>query len=192
MKWNSAIRRAIVIPALLICALPAFGQDAREWFLQGNSLSSQGRFEEAVEAYRQSIDLNPSAVAYYNLGIAYKRLNRLEESASAFEKTVELEPFNLDARYSLGNVYNLQERWGDAIGQLNVVVHLRRNDAGAHGNLGWAYYNYRDGPPFKLLVILNLQKAVTLFEEQNNTQAADATRKVLEEAKSKFGYPERP
>jgi hypothetical protein len=37
-------------------------------------------------------------------------------------------------------------------------------------------------------VIINLQKATDLFEEQNLPQAARATGEVLQEAKTKFGF----
>ena len=35
--------------------------DAEQWFAEGNRLSSQGKFEEAAEAYQKSIDQNPLA-----------------------------------------------------------------------------------------------------------------------------------
>ena len=127
-------------------------------------------------------------MAHFNLGLAYKNLNQLEEAATAFKKTVELEPGNLDARYSLGNIYNHLNRWEDAIAQLNIVIHRRRDDAEAHGNLGWAYYNFRKGPTFKYLVVINLTKAVELFESKNQLEAANSTRKVLEEAMTQFGF----
>ena len=162
-------------------------EKAEDWFLRGNLFSRQGLLKEAVEAYKKSIKSNPKAtVAYFNLGLAFKKLNRLEEAATAFKKTVELEPGNLNARYSLGNTYNHLNRWKDAIAQLNIVVHRRQDDAEAHGNLGWAYYNIKKGPPFKYLVIINLKKAVELFESQNQLGAANATRKVLEEAMTRF------
>ena len=164
-------------------------EKAEDWFLKGNILSRQGRFEEAVDAYKKSIGLNPSAtVAHFNLALAYKNLNRQEEAAVAFEKTVELEPGHLDARYSLGSIYNHLERWEDAIAQLNIVVHRRQDDAEAHGNLGWAYYNFRKGPPFKYLVIINLSKAIDLFELKNQYEAANSTRKVLDDAMIKFNF----
>ena len=167
----------------------AWSLDAEQWFVEGNQFSSAGKFEEAARAYQKSIDQNPMApVAHYNLGIAYKNLRQLDKAAVVLEKAVKLAPSNLDIRLTLGNIYNMQERWKDAIGQLNIVVHRQRNDAQAHGNLGWAYYNYKDGPPFKQMVILNLSKAVELFKKQNQLQAAESTRKILEEAKIKFGY----
>ena len=166
-------------------------ESAEDWFLKGNGLSQQGRFEEAVEAYKKSIKLNSKAtVAHFNLALAYKNLDKQEEAAISFEKSVELEPGNLDARYSLGNIYNHLNRWEDAIAQLNIVIHRRRDDAEAHGNIGWAYYNFKKGPTFKYLVIINLTKAVELFESKNQLGAAEATRKVLEEAKIQFGFQE--
>lgn len=168
---------------------PALALDAQGWFENGNELSQQGKFEEAVKAYQKSTELNAnSPVAHYNLGIAHKNLGEYEKAVSAFKKTLKLEPFHIDARLSLGNVYNRLNQWEDAIGQLNIVVHRSRNNAEAHGNLGWAYYNYNDGPPFKHLVIINLKKAVALFETQNMGEAAKATQKLLDEATAKFGY----
>ena len=164
-------------------------EKAEDWFLKGNILSRQGRFEEAVDAYKKSIGRNPNAtVVHFNLALAYKNLNRQGEAAVALEKAVELEPGNLDARYSLGNVYNHLERWKDAIAQLNMVVHRRQDDAEAHGNLGWAYYNFSEGPPFKYLVIINLRKAVELFKSRNQNEAANSTQKVLEDAMIKFNF----
>ncbi len=164
-------------------------EKAEDWFLKGNTLSRQGHFEEAIDAYKKSIEHNPNAtVSYFNLALAYKNLNRNGKAAVALEKAVKLEPGNLDARYSLGNIYNHLERWEDAIAQLNIVVHRRQDDAEAHGNLGWAYYNLKKGPPFKYLVIINLRKAVTLFESKNQHEAASSTRKVLEDAMIKFHF----
>ncbi len=163
--------------------------DAKGWFEKGNELSREGKFSDAAQAYQQSIQLSDqSPVAYYNLGIALKKMQQFDQALLAFEKTVALESTHLDGWLSLGNIYNRLERWEDAIGALNQVVHRRQNDAEAHGNLGWALYNYRDGPPFKYLVIINLQKATDLFEQQNLPQAARATGEVLQEAKIKFGF----
>jgi tetratricopeptide (TPR) repeat protein len=180
---------SLVVFLLVGLTSNAWSLDAEQWFLDGNRLSSEGKYEEAAKAYQKSIVQNPLApVAHYNLGIAYKNLRQLNKAAIALEKAVELAPANLDIRLTLGNVYNLQERWKDAIGQLNIVVHRQQNDAQAHGNLGWAYYNYKDGPPFKQMVILNLSKAVELFKLKNQLKAAESTQKILEEAKFKFGY----
>lgn len=182
------MRSGLFLTLFLLQASIVWGLSPEQWFQEGNRYSAEGRFEKAVEAYEKSIAGNPlSPVAHYNLGIAYKNLKQLDNAATSLEKSVELEPVNMDTRVTLGNVYNLQERWKDAIGQLNIVVHRRQGDAQAHGNLGWAYYNYKAGPLFKKVVILNLTRAVELFREQNQLRAAEATQKILDEARNKFG-----
>lgn len=166
---------------------PCGAETAREYFLQGNLLSEQKKFSEAVDAYRRSLEKNPkSAPTHYNLALAYKAMKQNEKAVAALEQAIILDPYYLDAHLTLGNLYNFMERWQDAIAHLNIVVHRRAGDAEAHGNLGWAYLNYKDGPPIKILAALNLKKAVDLFQEKGMTQAANATRKTLEQTVEKF------
>ncbi len=180
---------ALVFLIQLVSVPTLWADEALDWYLKGNELSGKGQYEQAVEAYHHAIQINPDATGpFYNLGLAYKHLKQYERAAAAFESALRLEPDNINIRLNLGNVYNRMERWEMAIGHLNRVVHRSKDNAEAHGNLGWAYLNYSEGPQFKMLVIVNLQKAVDLFEAQNMPEAAEATRKTLEEARKKFGY----
>ena len=180
---------ALLFVVLLVPVPTLWADEALDWYLKGNELSQKGQFEQAVEAYHQALQINPDATGpFYNLGLAYKHLKQYERASAAFESALRLEPDNMNIRLNLGNIYNRMERWERAIGHLNWVVHRTQDNAEAHGNLGWAYLNYSKGPQFKMLVIVNLQKAVDLFEAQKMPEAADATRKTLEEARKKFGY----
>jgi len=177
--------------SLLVWSVPRPGiaDEALDWYLKGNELSQAGEFEKAVDAYFEAIRINPEATGpYYNLGLAFKSLKQYDRAGAAFERASQLEPDNMNVRLRLGNIYNLMEKWDKAIEHLNLVVHREKGNAEAHGNLGWAYLNYSQGPPFKMLVITNLEQAVTLFEQQNMKGAADATRKTLEDARKRFGY----
>ncbi|QPJ66459.1 MAG: tetratricopeptide repeat protein [Candidatus Nitrohelix vancouverensis] len=180
---------ALFIVLTVFHSSTAHAISAEEWFLKGNTLSQKGQFDEAIAAYDKSIKLNPSAtVVHINKGLAFKKKKNYEGARLSFEKAVELEPQNMEARFLLGNAYNFLERWEDAIAQLNIVVHRIQNDAEAHGNLGWAFFNYDKQPPFKLLTLINLEKAVELFEEQNLKEAAASTKDLLAEARRRFNY----
>ena len=68
-------------------------EKAEDWFVKGNILSRQSRFKEAIEAYRRSVENNPKAtVAFFNLGLAYKKLNRLEEARDMVRRMKSIHP----------------------------------------------------------------------------------------------------
>ena len=55
-------------------------------------LGSQGKYDEALQAYNQAISINPQDDdAWYNKGVALKALGRISESDAAFAKAKELE-----------------------------------------------------------------------------------------------------
>lgn len=187
MKPITLLLSLLTLAVTLLTTSSAYALSAEEWFNKGNEYSQKEQWQDAVKAYKKSIEMNSSAtVAHMNLGLTYKKLKNYGEAQKSFETAVELEPQNTDARFNLGNIYNFLERWEDAIAQLNIVVHRSQNDAQAHGNLGWAYFNYKGEPPFKILTVVNLEKAIFLFEEQSMKVAADSTRAILEQALGKY------
>ena len=188
IQLNPKFFLGISLFVFLLGILPAAADEAEDWFHRGNQFQQENHSKEAIQAYQRSISLNPNYwVTYQNLGLVYKKTKQYKKAEESFQNALKLAPGNLDIHLNLGNVYNFLEDWGKAIAHLNRVVHNRRKDPVAHGNLGWAYYNYQSGPPFKLLVIMNLQRAIELFNEKNMRGAAKATQKTLEEALKKFG-----
>lgn len=66
-------------------------QTAADWFNKGDSLTSQGRYDEAIQAYDQAIQLKPNYDnAWYNKGVALKALGRTNESDAAFAKAKDM------------------------------------------------------------------------------------------------------
>ena len=49
------------------------------------------RFDEAIEQSRRTLELNPQfALGYFDIGVAYAQIGKLEESSAAFKKASEL------------------------------------------------------------------------------------------------------
>lgn len=72
---------------------------ARELFNRACQLQEQGDLEMAVDLYRRSISLCPTAEAHSNLGWAYREQGRIEDAISECRRAIEIDP-------ALGNPYN--------------------------------------------------------------------------------------
>jgi TonB family protein len=73
---------------------------------QGDEFYDQGKYDEAVAAYQQAINLKPNyAEAYLNLGDAYSALQRNEEALAAYKKALRFKPNYGEAYIGLGDAY---------------------------------------------------------------------------------------
>ena len=105
----------------------------------GSAYYQLDRIEEAVAAYRRSLEVEPNATGYTNLGTALLVLDRDEEAADAFLKATELAPSDAVAWSNLGCAYHcIPERAADAAAVQERAAgmlrdRLRRNPAEAGG-----------------------------------------------------------
>lgn len=96
------VRGTIALTAALILAGFGWGDEER-----GNRLFREGRFAEAVEAYREALADGETPALHYNLGTALLRLGRYEEAERHLLASLgTVEPdlrqrayFNLGSRY---------------------------------------------------------------------------------------------
>jgi DNA-binding helix-hairpin-helix protein with protein kinase domain/Tfp pilus assembly protein PilF len=82
--------------------------------IEGEQLSQEQRFEEAVVAFQEAVSINPNrGDAYEKLGYALYRLKRYEESLEASEKAIGLRG-NFGPYYNSGLAYMELGRWDRA------------------------------------------------------------------------------
>ena len=80
----------------------------------GAQLSKEGRFEEAVVAFREAVRIDPKDYdSYERLGYALYRLNRYDESVVASEEAIKLRS-GFEPYYNSGLAYMELERWDKA------------------------------------------------------------------------------
>jgi len=83
----------------------------RHWSMLGSALSMMHRNEEAIEAYRRSIDLEPThPKAHHNLAVTLYDENRLDEAMSSFEMALAIAPDDMDLRSDYGMCLMAQGR----------------------------------------------------------------------------------
>src|SRR5215471_12871694 len=67
-------------------------EDGDELFRKGLALSRQGRWKEAIAAYKGSLKINPgNPQTYLNLGFVYYELGNDKEAEAAFDKASKLQ-----------------------------------------------------------------------------------------------------
>jgi tetratricopeptide (TPR) repeat protein len=79
--------------------------DSRSHLGLGGCYLYMGRYEEAVDSLRNSIDINPTFGALSNLGLAHFSLRRFEDAIPPLERAVGIEEAKAFAFGNLGKAY---------------------------------------------------------------------------------------
>lgn len=94
--------RKLVIYLFLFVSTVTLAQNANDLFSNANSLYKEGNYEEAIKLYEQIEDENlASSEVYYNLGNCYYKLNKVAPTIYNYEKALQLDPLNEDAKNNL-------------------------------------------------------------------------------------------
>ena len=80
-------------------------ENPKDWeahYLFGQTYASLQQYSDAIREYRQATKLkNDDADIYYDLGTAHTKLAQYDEAASAFSKSLEIDPDNYRAEDAL-------------------------------------------------------------------------------------------
>jgi tetratricopeptide (TPR) repeat protein len=132
---------------------------ADAYLVQGNAYSLMNRWPEAIERYKQAIHRRVGyAEAYNNLGLALQRNGELELAVGAYNEATRVRNDDYaEAWYNLGNLYferaptlatveQQQAEYERAIEAYRRAAKYAPDFAGAHYNLGQAYYARKNLP----------------------------------------------
>lgn len=100
---NKTVRlRKFVVYAVILLTTNIFSQDTNSFFIEGNKLYQQEKYNEAISKYLQIEEQEEqSAAVYYNLGNAYYRTNKIAASIYYYEKALQLAPNDKDIKVNL-------------------------------------------------------------------------------------------
>lgn len=101
----------------------------------GNVHSMMSRFDLAIEDYRKSLALKPTAETHFNLGNALYQKGDLAGAAEHFESAIKLRPVDPVAHASLGLVFARQGRRNDAIAEVETAIQQKPDFAQAQDML---------------------------------------------------------
>jgi protein O-mannosyl-transferase len=102
----------------------------------GTELYREGRLDQALEEFRQTVRINPAFVeGQFNLGTLLLATGRFPEAVDALQVTLKLNPEYAPAHNNLGAAYLKMRRWDDAIASLRRAIELKPNYSDAYNNL---------------------------------------------------------
>jgi tetratricopeptide (TPR) repeat protein len=115
------------------------------WARLGDAYELDGRSDDAINAYKQAIELKPTAAYYNNLGGIYGRAGKINEAMEAYKKSAELDPPNAAQAYRNGGItlYNVG-KMKEAVEPLKKATELDPKSAQAWYLLGAALVGSMD------------------------------------------------
>ncbi|WP_435254089.1 tetratricopeptide repeat protein [Tenacibaculum sp. A30] len=94
--------KKLAILLFLLVSFSTLAQNTNDLFSNANSLYKEGNYEEAIKLYKQIESQNiASSELYYNLGNCYYKLNKVAPTIYNYEKALQLNPLNEDAKNNL-------------------------------------------------------------------------------------------
>ncbi len=107
----------------------------------GDAKAAKGDHEGAIGHYQRALAFDPlNPRVHFSLGkIYYNEKGLYYEAVGAYKKAIELDPYFLDARMGLGEIYEEKGLYRDAIAEYRKVIEADPKHTGAHYNLALAY-----------------------------------------------------
>ncbi|MCK4487151.1 MAG: tetratricopeptide repeat protein [Desulfobacterales bacterium] len=114
--------------------------DAEACFQSGNRNFNLGHYQEAIQAYKDAIRINPEChEAYFNLGLAYCMLGHYQEAVQAYKKCLLMKRNDAKAYTCLGKTYVELGDHNEAAEAFEAAIRIEPGCPDAHSNLGRAY-----------------------------------------------------
>jgi tetratricopeptide (TPR) repeat protein len=106
----------------------------------GNVYFSTGRYDDAVQEFRRSLDLDHlSDETLRSLAAAYQKTGNTAAAEEAFRKAVSLRPNYWGVHTAFGNFYYNQARYAEAAEEFRKAIQLAPLNFRAYSNLGGIY-----------------------------------------------------
>ena len=107
------------------------------WKVLGALFGQSGRNLEALNAIQRVVKLSTRDFqAFYNLGIAFQSVNKLDKALICFDKAIELKPDYVEAYFNKGNTLKDLNKFNEAEICYKKAIKLKSNYPEAHNNLG--------------------------------------------------------
>ncbi len=131
----------------LNAAVEVRGDSSEAHRLLGLAYFNDGRFDQCVEQYREAVRIKPNDEQLrMNLAEALVWLKRWHDAEQVLKDAIQANPHSQRAHYNLGELYRVQGRFGEALGEFQKAA-AAGTDIGLdriHAKAGIVYSNQLD------------------------------------------------
>lgn len=114
-----------------------FPRAADVWNILGVASQSLGNISMALNAFKKSIEINPSfSDSYSNLGVVLLTIGEIDAAMQACKRAIDLKPDYAEAHYNLGNVLRQKGDHDTAVLSYKKTLKINPNHNNARNNLG--------------------------------------------------------
>jgi molybdopterin-binding protein len=132
--------------------------------LRGVKFRQEERWEDALAAQKQAIELKPDlAEAHYETGVIHLHARRAHEALGAFVRALEADPASPEAHYGRGCAYRQLKRYEDSLDAFREALRLRPDYA-----LAWEEIGIVHG------LLKHFEESVDAFQQALRTEAQNA------------------
>lgn len=136
---------------IILIALPTilYADPFEDYFNKGIQLVHQEKREQAIEALKEAVQLNPThAQTYFNIGLIQFAMENYQESKSHLEKALFYNPHYIKAYSTLAQVYAQMNQPDQAIDCYKKIIDLGQATADTHAALARLYKNINNQSAF--------------------------------------------
>ena len=120
---------------------------SRVYVNTGNTLYAQDKVNEAIEHYREALQIKPHlAEAHSNLGVALRSQGRLDEAIEHYREALASEPDFAEAHNNLGTALAARGDMAGAVEHFRRAIEIKPDYESARRNLALALSRRRQAP----------------------------------------------
>ena len=113
---------------------------ARPHYNLGQSLSAQGKYDEAISHYSEALLIKPDGdKIHFARGAAFSKMGNINEAIADYREALLINPVNARARNNLGNAMITKGNFEEAHAHFSVALQATPDDEEVHYNLGNLY-----------------------------------------------------
>jgi tetratricopeptide (TPR) repeat protein len=110
------------------------------YFHLGISYNELRQYQQAVDAYKQAIKIEPNHhVTYNNMGVSYIGLEEYQQTIKACQNTIKINPNYTKAYHNIGIAYSKLEQYQKAIDAYKKAIEIEPNYHKVYMDMSFAY-----------------------------------------------------